>query len=251
VPAPTVVLQQLASANTAIGTGAGATVTRAFTSVTVAVGDRICVEGRTEDGDFHYTGVAKTAGTATLVATPTRDRTTGVASTSCGNDLFTCVVNGAGTLTLTCTITHGGVIGSAVVRNGATLLVATGAAATNSFLSTTARQITITPASTNSFIATFTADWSAAASNGASFVPAGQGQVIDVRATDGVDQQASAGSSSSVFAAHWTDTAGAGSTAYGLNSPSAGTYTTTAVEFTGTGGAAPVIPMLTTPPMRR
>jgi hypothetical protein len=199
---------------------------------------------------MHYTGVAKTAGTATLVATPVRDQTTGVANTSCGNDLFTCVVSGAGTLTLTCTITNVAGV-QTLVRNGATLIVATGAAATNSFQSTTARQVTITPASTNSVIATFTADWSAAASAGASFTPAGQGQVIDVRATDGVDQQASAGGNSSVFNAHWTDTGGAGSTAYGLNSPSAGTYTTTAVEFTGTGGAAPVIPMLTTPPMRR
>jgi hypothetical protein len=200
---------------------------------------------------MHYTGVAKTAGTATLVATPTRDQTTGVVNFSCGNDLFTCVVSGSGTLTLTCTITNVSGAGSALVRNGATLLVASGAAATNSFASTSARQVTITPASTNSFIATFTGDWTAAGSSGATFTPAGQGQVIDVRATDGVDQQVGQGASSSVFCAHWTDTAGAGSTAYGLNSPSAGTYTTTAVEFTGTGGAATPIPMITMPAMRR
>lgn len=244
--APTVVLQQLASAITTASVGTPGT--RAFTSVTVAVGDRLAINGRTEDGAYHWTAMAQTAGTATISAL-TRVQSTGTLSTSCGNDLFTGTVTGAGTLTITGTVTV--VSGSnSNPRTGATLLIATNAAATNTFVSATARQLSITPASTNSFVATFTADWTAAASSGASFVPAGQGQVIDVRATDGVDQQATAGANSSVFAAHWTDTAGAGATTYGLSSPSAGTYTTTAAEFTATGGVAAIPASLIMPPWR-
>lgn len=239
--APTVVLQQLASANTSTG---GTNFTRAFTAVSVVAGDVLAINMRTEDGAFHATSVAN-AGTATVSAW-TRVQTTGAAGSKCANDLFTATVSGSGTLTATVTVT---VSGGSTCRNGGTLLVATGALATNTTLSATARQLSITPASTNSFIATFTTDWTAAASNGATFVPAGQGQVIDIRATDGVDQQASAGANSSVFCAHWTDTAGAGATTYGLSSPSAGAYNLTAVEFTGTaGGAAYPFELLTHTP---
>lgn len=233
--APTVVLQQLASAQTTIGTSAGSTATRAFASVTVAAGDRIAIETRTEDGAYHFTAAAKTAGTAT-VTTLGRVRSTGTASATCSNELFLGTVTAGGTLTITLTLTN--VTGAAQnqPRNGATLMVATGAAATNHFISHTARQMSIMTADNNSWVGTFTTDWTAAASNGASFTPAGMGQVIDVRATDGVDQQASAGLNSSVFCAHWTDTGSRATTTFGLSSPSAGTYNTIAVEFTASNG---------------
>jgi hypothetical protein len=247
MPAPTVVLQQLAS-STALSVPNNSTATRAFTQVTVAAGDIIAVQGRTEDGSWHYESVALTAGTATMGTAFSRLQTTGPAGSKCGNDLIVGTIATAGTATFTCTIRS--TTGTASPRQGATLVVASGAAGFNTFLSATARQLSITPASTNSCIATFTTDWSAAASNGASFVPAGQGQVIDIRATDGVDQQASAGANSSVFNAHWTDTAGAGATTYGLNSPSAGAYNLTAVEFTAGAGGSTLPPIIVLAPRR-
>lgn len=246
--APTVVIQQLAS-STALSVPSNGTATRAFTQVTVAAGDIIAIQGRTEDGSVHYESVALTAGTATIGTAFTRVQTTGASGSKCGNDLIVGVVGNAGTATFTCTMRS--TTGTFSPRQGATLMIATGAGGYGSFLSATARQLSITPASANSYIATFTTDWSAAASSGATFVPTGQGLVIDVRATDGVDQQASAGANSSVFNAHWGDTAGAGATTYGLSTPSAGAYNLTAVEFTaGAGGPTPYPFGITTPTPR-
>lgn len=231
--APTLVLQQLASALTSF-TGSGTfTATRAFTQVTVAAGDQLAINIRTEDGWYHGTSVAN-AGTATVSAW-TRVRTSGAVQTSCGNDLFTASVTAGGTLTPTVTMTSTN--GVATARTGGTLVVATGATASASAVGTV-RQLSYLTTSPASAVFTFTADWTAPASNGATFTPSTFGQVIDIRATDGVDQQTTAGANSSIFAAHWTDTGTAATTTFGLATPSAGTYTTTLLEFLGTSTAA-------------
>lgn len=200
----------------------------------MATGDLLCVNGRTEDGNAKYTA-ASSSGTAVTSAW-TLAQSTGTANTNCGNALLVASVTSGGTLTVTVTLTTGG--SGANPRNGATLIVATGAAATATAVSTSARQLSYLTTGANSAVFTFTTDWSAAASSGATFVPASN-QVIDVRATDGVDQQATAGTNSSVFAAHWTDTGSVATTTYGLSSPSAGTYNTILAEFTAAAGGGP------------
>lgn len=218
--APTVVLQQVAYAQLL------ANASRAFTQVTVAVGDRLAIIARADDADATFTSVSNT-GTAALSAW-TRTQNTGTVAVNCRHAVFTATVTGAGTMTAT--------VASAAATtrfSSMDLYIATGAAATNTFVAASARQLSITPASIASYIATSAADWTAGASNGATFVPVGQGQVIDLRTTDGTSQSASTGAQFSVFCAHWPDTASAGATTYGLNTPSAGTYNSVAVEFTG------------------
>src|SRR6478735_12202371 len=97
--APTVVLTQLAS--TVISIAAGTSTTRAFGSVTVATGDSLSMNVRTEDGAFHGASVAS-SGTAVTSAW-TRVQTTGTTGSKCGNDLFTATVTTGGTLVATIT----------------------------------------------------------------------------------------------------------------------------------------------------
>lgn len=227
VVAPTVRIQELAYANLASGAS------RAFASETVAVGDRLAIIARSADGDHVFTTASQTAGTATLTAWA-RTQNTGTAGTNCRHAVFTADVLVAGTMTVSVATTA-----STTHPCSMDLHIATGALATNTFLAAAARQLSITPASVASYIATSAADWGAGASNGATFIPVGQGQVIDQRSTDGVDQQASIGNQFSAYCAHWSDTAGAGATTYGLNAPSAGTYNTVAVEFTGSVSGPP------------
>lgn len=219
----------------AVGTGhpyAGRTAgTYAFAgATTVAAGDILVALARSADGSQGYSSMTST-GTAT-VSSWTKAVDIGTTSATTRNALFTATVTAGGTVTPSITVTGGTAVPLTV-----SLFVITGASSVTSVNSTTARQASKAITS-GSIVISSTGDWAANASTGAAFTPAG-GTVV-LRQTDGVDQQATAGQQFSEYVAYWTNQS-AGTTTYGLSTPSAGTYNTIVVEALLAGTAAPAL----------
>jgi hypothetical protein len=89
------------------------------------------------------------------------------------------------------------------------------------------------------------ADWTATGGATTTLTPSSPVPVVDAHETDGVNDQAAAGSFFSSRGGHWADTGAAGTVAYGVTVPTSAKYNQVAIEFLGS--ASPAGPPINSP----
>src|SRR4249920_1125217 len=220
-----------------------ATSVRDLTQITVATGDVVAVAVHGEDFDtFTASSVAKLSGTATI-GTVTKNQEAG-ATTECSCGLFTFTVTAGGTLVLR--ITWSATLTAR--RSTAWTYVATGSGGAGNTGKTTGSTTTITTSlatSANSCVIASAADWNATGGATTTLTPGGG--TLDAHETDGVVDQAGAGSFMSSRGGHWADSGGAGTTSYGTTVPTSAKYVQVVCELLGTTTTAAEQPL----PLRR
>src|SRR4249920_109832 len=239
MPAPSVVVYKDAFLSQS------ATNVRDLAQITVATGDVVAVTVHGENFDtFTASSVAKLSGTATI-GTVTKSQEAG-ATTECSCGLFTFTVTTGGTLVLR--ITWSATLTAR--RSTAWTYVATGSGGVGNTGKTTGSTTTITTSlttSANSYVIASAADWNATGGATTTLTPSSPTPVVDAHETDGVVDQAGAGSFMSARGGHWADSGGAGTVSYGTTVPTSAKYVQVVCELLGTTTTAAEQPL----PLRR